>query len=85
LIFVGERAEAALWETLKKAREAARLSQESLAARINQTQSYISEVEAGKRASFRVIDLCNWAEGCELDPMVLFAMFWGRVHQRVHM
>lgn len=72
---------AALVDTLKKVRKSAGLSQEGLAKRLKKHQSYVSKVEAAERR-IDAVEMCAWAEACDVEPIVLFSLFVTRLGRR---
>lgn len=78
---IGSQVDVALRETLKRARESAKLSQEDLAKRLKRNQSYVSKLERGQRV-VRAADVVAWAVACDMEPIVLFSLFCTRLGRR---
>jgi len=60
-----------LLRLLRAWREAAGLTQDEIAARLGNTQSFVSKVERGERR-LDVVELVEWCEALELDPQEAF-------------
>jgi transcriptional regulator with XRE-family HTH domain len=60
--------------TLRNVRENAKLSQEGLAKRLQEPQSYVSKIERGER-KIDPVEMFAWAEACDTDPWYLFGLF----------
>jgi transcriptional regulator with XRE-family HTH domain len=67
--------QAALIETLKKARLTANLSQPQLAERLGRPQSYVAKMEKGRITKIGVHELSEWADACETEEIALFAAY----------
>lgn len=65
----------ALIDTLIWARKFAKLSQPQLAERLGRPQSYVAKMEKGRIAKVGIFELSDWAEACELEPMVVFSLY----------
>lgn len=79
---IGSQVDLALRETLKKARIAAKLSQEDLAKRLKRYQSYVSKIERGQKVA-SAAEVVAWAVACDMEPIVLFSMFCTRLSRRI--
>jgi predicted XRE-type DNA-binding protein len=80
---LGSQAHAAMAETLKTAMEGAGLTQIALARRLKRPQSYVSDMLSGKIAKYGVLEVCDWAVACDMEDIVLLAMFVTRKNRRV--
>lgn len=58
---------------LQEARRVTNLSQRAFAEKIEKKYSFVARRELG--FDYMTIDnVCSWAKGCDMDPIVLFAM-----------
>jgi transcriptional regulator with XRE-family HTH domain len=63
-----------LRDVLRKIRRHAKLSQEALAKRLEQPQSYVSKIESGERG-IDPVEMFDWAEACDAEPWHVFGLF----------
>jgi transcriptional regulator with XRE-family HTH domain len=63
-----------LRDALRRVRLDAKLSQETLAKRLKQPQSYVSKIESGERG-IDPVEMYAWAEACDAEPLYLFSLF----------
>ena len=74
--------ETALVETLKWAMTVAGVSQQELAKRLKRSQSYVSDRLAGKVRKYDLFDIEDWATACDMDAIVLLAVYFTRAARR---
>lgn len=70
-------------ETLRTAMKMAGLSQEALAKRLKRPQSYVSDMLRGRISKYGVVEVSAWAIACDLEPIVLFSMYFTRLSRRM--